>query len=100
MADMGLHEHVIKLMDMIYDNQKATIRWNGEHGDEFGIEIWIKQGCILSPHMFNIYTEHVMREAAIDDMGVKIWGRNITNDRYAEDSALLANDLTTMKITL
>ena len=57
----------------------------------------VRQGCILSPHVFNIYTDQVMIEGDIEDMCVKIGGRSLTTLRYADDTALLANDLTTMK---
>ena len=52
--------------------------------------------CILSPHLFNLYTEQVMRKSDIDDIGIKIGGRNITNLRYADDTALLADNITSM----
>ena len=57
----------------------------------------VRQGCILSPHLFNIYTEQVMREADIEDMGLRIGGRNITNLRYADDTGLIASNVTTSK---
>ena len=81
----------------LYDNQKATIRWNGEHCDFFQIGKGVRQGCILSPHLFNIYTEQVMREADIEDMGLRIGGRNITDLRYADDTGLIASNVTTSK---
>ena len=49
------------------------------------------------PHLFSIYTEQVMREAEIDDMGITIGGRNLTNLRYADDTALIADNITSMK---
>lgn len=94
---MGFSNHLVSLVESLYSNQKATIRWNGQHCQPFDIKKGVRQGCILSPHLFNLYTEQVMRESDIDDMGVKIGGRNITNLRYADDTALLADNITSMR---
>ena len=64
-----------------------------EHGsttETFPIGKRVRQGCILSPHLFSLYTESVMREAEIQDLGYNIGGRNISNARYADDTALIA----------
>jgi len=60
----------------------------------FDIRKGVRQGCILSPYLFNLYTEKIMRQAGLgeDDMGVKIGGRTIFNLRYADDATLLAGD--------
>ena len=97
MIDLGFPQHLVSLISNMYTNQKATIRWNGEHSKFFDIKKGVRQGCILSPHLFSIYTEMIMRNADIDGMGVGIGGRNITDLRYADDTALLAHDLTSMK---
>ena len=97
MIKMGFPTHLVSLIAALYDNQKATIRWNGEHCDFFRIGKGVRQGCILSPHLFNIYTEQVMREAEIEDMGVRIGGRNITDMRYADDTGLVASNVTSSK---
>ena len=97
MIKMGFPTHLVSLIAALYDNQKATIRWNGEHCDFFKIGKGVRQGCILSPHLFNIYTEQVMREAEIEDMGIRIGGRNITDMRYADDTGLLASNVTSSK---
>ena len=97
MIKMGFPTHLVSLIAALYDNQKATIRWNGEHCDFFQIGKGVRQGCILSPHLFNIYTEQVMREADIEDMGLRIGGRNITDLRYADDTGLIASNVTTSK---
>ena len=57
----------------------------------------VRQGCILSPHLFSIYTEQVMREAKIEEMGLNVGGHDITNLRYADDTALTANSLENMR---
>ena len=100
MIRMGFPKHLVALIAALYDDQKATIRWNGEHSSFFKIRKGVRQGCILSPHLFNIYTEQVMREADIDDMGVKIGGRNISNMRYADDTGLLSGNITSSRRVL
>lgn len=97
MTKMGFPRHLVALIASLYTDQKATIRWNGEHSDCFGIEKGVRQGCILSPHLFSIYTEQLMREADIEDMGIRIGGRNITDLRYADDTALLADNITSTR---
>ena len=73
------------------DYMSAVIRWNGHHSRAFKIERGVRQGCILSPHLFNLYTESVEREAGIKEMGIKIGGKLVSNLRYADDTALCAN---------
>ena len=97
MIKMGFPRHLVALIASLYTDQKATIRWNGEHSDCFGIEKGVRQGCILSPHLFSIYTEQLMREADIEDMGIRIGGRNLTDLRYADDTALLADNITSTR---
>ena len=97
MLKMGFPTHLVSLISNLYTNQSATIRWNGEHSGHFHINKGVRQGCILSPHLFSIYTEQVMREAEIDGMGISIGGRNLTNLRYADDTALIADNVTSMK---
>ena len=63
MLEMGFPKHLVALIAGLYDHQKATIRWNGEHTAFFGINKGVRQGCILSPHLFSVYTEQVMRNA-------------------------------------
>ena len=83
MLQMGFPRHLVSLIAGLYQDQRATIRWKGDHCEYFDIKKGVRQGCILSPHLFNLYTEQVMRESDIDDIGIKIGGRNITNLRYA-----------------
>ena len=66
----------------------------------FSITKGVRQGCILSPHLFSVYTEQVMREADTEDLGLSIGGRKISNLRYADDTALLADNLPSMKRVL
>ena len=96
LVDMGFPTHLVSLIANLYENQKATIRWNGDHCEYFNIEKGVRQGCILSPHLFSMYTEQIMRQSELEDEGVKISGEKISNLRYADDTALLANSYDSM----
>ena len=96
LTEMGFPAHLISLIANLYTDQKATIRWNGDHCDYFDIEKGVRQGCILSPHLFSIYTEQVMRDSELDDEGVEIAGDRISNLRNADDTALLADNYDSM----
>ena len=93
MLEFCFQKHLVSLISQLYTEQKATIRWNGEQCSLFDIKRGVRQGCILSPHLFSIYTEMIMRKADIEDMGITIGGRNITDLRYADDTDLLANSI-------
>ena len=75
-----------------YAGQEATVRTLYRTTDWFKIEKGVRQGCLLSPCLFNLYTEHVMRNARLDELqvGIKTAGRNINNLRYADDTTLMA----------
>ena len=90
LLDMGFPPHLVALIQSLYDNQNAEIRWNGSHTDPFNITKGVRQGCILSPHLFSVYTEQVMRDADTEQQGIKVGGRKISNLRYADDTALCA----------
>ena len=100
MLQLGFPRHLVSLIAGLYQDQKATIRWNGDHCEYVDIKKGVRQGCILLSHLFNLYTEQVTRESDIDDMDIKIGGRNITSLRYADDTALLADNITSMRIFL
>ena len=88
---MGIPDHLTCLLRNQYAGQEAT--WN-EHGttDWFQIGKGVRQGCILSPCLFNLYAEYIMRNAGLDEVqpGIKIAGRNINNLRYADDTTLMS----------
>ena len=94
---MGVPVHLIVLLQNLYTKQEATIRTEFGETDTINIGKGVRQGCILSPLLFNIYAENIMREALEDwDGGISIGGRMITNMRYADDTTLIAetkNDL-------
>ena len=96
LEEMGFPRHLVSLIANLYEDQKATIRWNSEHCEYFDIEKGVRQGCILSPHLFSMYTEQLMREADLEEDGVKISGEKLSNLRYADDTALLADSYENM----
>ena len=65
LSEMGIPKHPVALLEALYNGQSAVIRGNGRHSSAFKIERRVRQGCILSPHLFNLYTESVIREAEI-----------------------------------
>ena len=72
--------------------QEATVRTGNGTTDGFQIGKGVHQGCLLSPCLFNLYTEYIMKNAGLDEAqaGIKIAGRNIINLRYADDTTLMA----------
>ena len=90
MRDMGFPHHLIALISNLYTVQQAKIRWNNDYTEPFPIMNGVRQGCILSPHLFSVYTEQVMRESITYEMGISVGGRKVSNLRYADDTALCA----------
>ena len=92
LKEMGIPDHLTCLLRNVYAGQEATVRI--EHGttDWFQIGKEVCQGCILSPCLFNLYAEYIMRNAGLDEAqaGIKIARRNINNFRYADDTSLVA----------
>ena len=88
---MGIPDHPTCFLRNLYAGQEATVRT--EHGttDWFQIRKGVRQDCILSPCLFNLYAEYIMRNAELDEAqaGIKIAGRNINNLRYADDTTLM-----------
>ena len=85
---MGIPAHLTCLLRNLYASQEATVRTGHETTDWFQI----RQGCILSPCLFNLYAEYIMRDARLDEAqaGIKIAGKNINNLKYADDTTLMA----------
>ena len=76
----------------MYASQEATVRTGHRPTDWFQMEKGMRQGCILSPCLLNLYAEYIMRNAGLEEAqaGIKIAGRNISNFRYADDTTLMA----------
>ena len=88
---MGIPDHLTCLFKNLYPGQEATVRI-GHGPDWFQIGKEVCQGCILSPCLFSLYAEDIMRNAGLEEKqaGIKIAGRNINNLRYADDTTLMA----------
>jgi len=83
-------DHLICLLRNLYAGQEATVRTGHGKTDWFQIGKGVHQGCILSPCLFNLYAEYIMRNAGLEaQAGIKIAGRNINNLRYADDTTLM-----------
>ena len=84
--------HLNCLLRNLYADQEATVRTRHRTRDWFQIEKGVRQGCILSPCLFNLHAEYIMRNAGLDEAqaGIKIARRNINNLRYADDTTLMA----------
>ena len=89
---MRIPGHLTCLLKNLYAGQEATVRTGHGTTDWFQIGKGVRQGCILSPCLFNFYAEYIMRNAGLDEAqsGVKISRRNINNLRYADDTTLMA----------
>ena len=89
---MGILEHLTCFLRNLYTGQEATVRIGHGTTDWFQIGKGVRQGCILSPCLFNFYSEDIIRNAGLDEAqaGIKIVGRNINNLRYADNTTLMA----------
>ena len=92
LKEMGIPDHLTCLLRNLYAGQEATVRTGHETTDWFQIGKGVHKVYILSPGLFNLYAEYIMRNAGLDEaqVGIKIAGRNINNLRYADDTTLMA----------
>ena len=92
LKEMGIPDHLTCLLRNLYAGQEATVRTGHETTDWFQIRKGVRQGCILSPCLFNLYAEYIMQNAGLEEAqaGIKIAGRNTNNLRYADDTTLMA----------
>ena len=99
---MGIPAHLTCLLRDLYAGQEATVRTGHGTTDWFQIGKGVRQGCILSPCLFNFYAEYIMRNAGVDEAqaGIKIAGRNIRNLRYVDDTTLMAESEEELKSLL
>ena len=99
---MGIPDHLNCLLTNVYEGQEATFRSGHGTTDWFQIGQGVRQGCILSPCVFNLYAEYIMRNAGLEEAqdGIKIAARNINNLRYADDTTLMAESEEELKSLL
>ena len=99
---MGIPDHLTCLLRNLYAGQKAIVRTGHGTTDWFQIGNGIPKGCILSPCLFNLFAEYIMRNAGLDETqaGIKIAGRNINNLIYADDTTLMAESEEQLKSLL
>ena len=91
---MGIPDHLTCLLRNLYAGQEATVRTGHGTTDWLQIGKGVRQGCVLSPCLFNLYAEYIMENTGLDEAqaGIKIPGRNINNLRYADDTTLIAEN--------
>ena len=102
LREMGIRDHLTCLLRNLYAGQEAPVKTGHGTIDWFQIGKGVRQGCVLSPYLFNLYAEYIMRNARLDEAqaGIKIAGRNINNLRYAEDPTLKAESKEELKSLL
>ena len=104
LQQMGIPDHLTCLLRNLYAGQEAMVRIGHGTTDWFQIGKGVHQGCLLSPYLFNLYAEYIMRNAGLEEAqaGIKIAGRNINNLRYADDTTLMSEseeELKKVKLT-
>ena len=84
----GVSDHLTCLLRKLYAGQETTVKTGHGTTDWFKIGKGVRRGCILSPCLFNLHAEYILRNAGLDEAqaGIKIAGRNINNLRYADES--------------
>ena len=99
---MGIPDHLTCFLRNLYAGQEATVRTGHGTTDWFQIGKGVLQGCILSPCLYNLYAEYIMRNAGLEEAqaGIKIAGRNINNLRYEDDTTLMAESKEELKSLL
>ena len=103
LKEMGIPDHLTCLLrNLCIAGQEATVRTGHGTTDWFQIGKGVRQGCMLSPCLFNLYAEYIMRNAGLEEAqaGIKIAGRNINNLRYADDTTLMAESEEELKSIL
>ena len=99
LKEMGIPDHLTCLLRNLYAGQEATVRTGHGTTDWYQRGKGVRQGCILSPCLFNFYVESIMRNAGLEEAraGIKIAERNINNLRYADDTTLMAESVEELK---
>ena len=99
---MGIPDHLTCLLRNLYAGQEVIVRTGHGTTDWFQIRKGVRQGCILSPCLFNLYADYIMRNAGLEEAQaeIKITGRNINNLRYADNTTLMAESVEELKSLL
>ena len=102
LKEMGIPDHMTCLLRNLYAGQEATVRTGHGTTDRFQIGKGVRQGCMLSSCLFDLYAEYITRNAGLEEAqaGIKIAGRNISNLRYADDTTLMAESQEELKSLL
>ena len=102
LKEMGMPDHLTCLLTNLYADQEATVRTGHGTTDWFQIGKGVRQGCMLSPCLFNLYAEYIMRNAGLEEAeaGIKIAKRNINNFRHADDTTLMTESKEELKSPL
>ena len=102
LKEMEIPDYLTCLLRNLYADQEATVRAGHGTTDCFQIGKGVHQGCILSPCLFNLYAEYIMRNTRLDEAqaGIKTAGRNINNLRYADDTTFIAESEEELKSLL
>ena len=102
LKEMGIPDNLTRLLRNLYAGQEATVRTGHRTIDWFQIGKGVRQGCMLSPYLFNLYAEYIMINAGLEEAqaGIKIAERNINNLRYADDTTLMAESEEELKSLL
>ena len=102
LKEMGMPDHLICLLRNLYAGQEATVRTGHGTTDWFQVGKRVHQGCILSPCLFKLYAEYILRNAGLEEAqaGITIARRNINNLRYVDDTTLMAENEEELKSLL
>ena len=102
LQEMGIPAHLTRLLRNLYAGQEATVRTGHGTTDWFQIRKGGRQGCILSPCLFDLYAEYIMRNTGLEEAqaGIKIAGRKVNNLRYSDDTTLMAESEEELKSLL
>ena len=102
LKEMGIPDHLTCLLRNLYTGQEATVRTGHGITDCFQMGKGVRQGCVLSPCLFNLYAEYITRNARLDEVqaGIKIAERNINNLRHADDTTIIVESKEELKSIL
>ena len=102
LKEMRIPDHLTCLLRNLYADREAIVRTGHGTTDWFQIGKRVRQGCILSPYLFNLYAEYIMRNSGLEEAraGIKVAGKNINNLRYADDTTFMAESEEKLKSLL